>query len=105
LLELKRILSPQGTLVIVVPHPIRKMIKYSGFDYLASGLHAETWRKVTRHNYYRTLEEYFRLVKENGFNVEKLLEPKPQLNEPYQVTNDVSEHLYPHSLVLVLQPA
>jgi ubiquinone/menaquinone biosynthesis C-methylase UbiE len=104
LLELKRILKPHGTMVIVVPHPVRKMIKYANFDYFASGLHYETWEDVTRYNYYRTLEEYFRLIKESGLNIEKLLEPKPQLDEPYQVTNNVGEHLYPHSLILVLQP-
>ena len=105
LLELKRILKPHGTMIIVVQHPIRKMIKYANFDYFASGLHYETWGDVTRYNYYRTLEEYFRLIKASGLNIEKLLEPKPQLDEPYQVINNVSEHLYPHSLIFVLQPS
>ncbi|MCK5522786.1 MAG: methyltransferase domain-containing protein [Thiomargarita sp.] len=105
LLELKRILKPDGTMIVVVPHPIRKMIKYANFDYFASGLHYETWEEVTRYNYYRTLEEYFRLIKASGLNIEKLLEQKPQLDEPYQVTNNVSEHLYPHSLIFVLQAA
>jgi ubiquinone/menaquinone biosynthesis C-methylase UbiE len=103
LLELKRILKPDGTMIVVVPHPVRKMIKYAHFDYFASGLHYETWEEVTRYNYYRTLEEYFRLIKASGLTIEKLLEPKPQLDEPYQVTNNVSEHLYPHSLIFVLQ--
>jgi len=104
LFELKRILKPHGTMIVVVPHPVRKMIKYANFDYFASGVHDETWEDVTRYNYYRTLEEYFRLIKESGLHIEKLLEPKPQLDEPYQVTNNVSEHLYPHSLIFVLQP-
>jgi ubiquinone/menaquinone biosynthesis C-methylase UbiE len=104
LLELKRILKPHGTMIVVVPHPVRKMIKYANFDYFASGLHYETWENVTRYNYYRTLEEYFRLIKESGLSIEKLLEPKPQFDKPYQVTNNVSEHLYPHSLIFVLQP-
>jgi len=105
LLELKRILKPDGTMIVVVPHPIRKMIKYANFDYFASGLHYETWEDVKRYNYYRTLEEYFRLIKASGLNIEKLLEPKLQLDEPYQVINNVSEHLYPHSLIFVLQPS
>ncbi len=105
LLELKRILKQHGTMIIVVPHPVRKMIKYANFDYFSSGLHDETWEDVTRYNYYRTLEEYFRLIKASGLTIEKLLEPKPQLEEPYQVTNNVSEHLYPHALIFVLQPA
>ena len=103
LLELKRILKPDGTMIIVVPHPVRKIIKYADFDYFASGLHYETWGEVTRYNYYRTIEEYFCLINESGLNVKKLLEPKPQLDEPYPVTNNISEHLYPHSLVFVLQ--
>jgi len=103
LLELKRILKQDGSMIIVVPHPVRKMIKYANFDYFASGLHHETWGDVTRYNYYRTLEEYFSLIKASGLNIEKLLEPKPQLDEPYQVRNNVSEHLYPHSLIFFLQ--
>jgi len=85
LFELKRILKPHGTMVIVVPHPVRKMIKYANFDYFASGLHDETWEDVTRYNYYRTLEEYFRLIKASGLSIEKLLEPKPQLDKPLWV--------------------
>jgi ubiquinone/menaquinone biosynthesis C-methylase UbiE len=105
LLELKRILKHNGAIVLVVPHPVRKMIKYANFDYFASGLHYETWEEVIRYNYYRTIEEYFRLIKASGLNIEKLLEPTPQLDEPYPVTNNISEHLYPHSLIFVLQPA
>jgi len=105
LMELKRILKQDGAMIIVVPHPVRKMIKYANFDYFASGLHYETWEDVTRYNYYRTLEEYFRLIKASGLNIANLLEPKPQLDKPYQVINNVSEHLYPHSLVFVLQPS
>lgn len=103
LLELKRLLKPHGTMVIVVPHPVRKMIKYANFDYFASGLHNETWENVTRYNYYRTIEEYYRLIKASGLSVESLLEPKPQLDEPYQVINNVSEHMYPHALIFILQ--
>jgi ubiquinone/menaquinone biosynthesis C-methylase UbiE len=103
LLELKRILKQHGKMVIVVPHPVRKMIKYAHFDYFASGLHHETWENVTRYNYYRTIEEYFRLIKASGLSIEQLLEPKPQLDEPYQLVGGVSEHLYPHALIFVLQ--
>lgn len=103
LLALKRILKPQGSMVIVVPHPVRKMIKYAQFDYFASGLHEETWENVTRYNYYRTIEEYYHLIKESGFSIERLLEPKPELEQPYQVINNISEQLYPHALILVLQ--
>ncbi len=103
LLEIKRILKPHGTMIVVVPHPVRKMIKYAHFDYFSSGLHDETWENVTRYNYYRTLEEYFCLIKESGLHIEKLLEPKPQLDKPYQVINNIGEHLYPHALIFVLQ--
>ncbi|RKZ91865.1 MAG: hypothetical protein DRR19_06045 [Candidatus Parabeggiatoa sp. nov. 1] len=103
LFELKRILKPHGSMVMVVPHPVRKMIKYAHFDYFASGLHYETWENVTRYNYYRTIEEYYRLIKASGLSIESLLEPKPQLDKPYQVINNISEHLYPHALIFVLQ--
>ncbi len=43
LLELKRILKQDGTIIVVAPHPLRKMIKYSDFNYFASGLHYKTW--------------------------------------------------------------
>ncbi len=103
LLELKRIVKQRGIIVIVVPHPVRKMIKYANFNYFASGLHYETWKEVTRYNYYRTIEEYYQLIKESGLRVENILEPKPDLDKPYQIVNNISEELYPHALIFVLQ--
>jgi ubiquinone/menaquinone biosynthesis C-methylase UbiE len=103
LLELKRIIRKNGIMVIVVPHPVRKMIKYAGFDYFATGLHNETWGSVSRYNYYRTIEEYFNIIKQADLHLENLLEPKPVLEKPYKRVNHVNENLYPHSLILVLR--
>jgi len=103
LLELKRLLKKGGSMVIVVPHPVRKMIKYSNFNYFATGLHNETWEEIKRYNYYRTLEEYFNLIKQADLHIDNLLEPKPELDKPYQVVNHVNESLYPHNLLFVLK--
>lgn len=105
LLELKRILKQDGTMVIVVPHPVRKMVKYSDFNYFASGLHYETCEGVKRYNYYRTTEEYYGLIKESGLIAESILEPRPDLDKPYKVINNVREDLYPHVLIFVLKKA
>jgi SAM-dependent methyltransferase len=102
LLELKRIVRAGGVMVIVVPHPVRKMIKYANFDYFLSGLRTEICEGVERFNYYHTIEAYYNLIKASGLVIESILEPKPQLREPVQVVNHVREDLYPHALVFVL---
>lgn len=103
LAELKRITKPHGTILIVLHHPVRKMIKYADFDYFLSGLHTEICEGVERFNYYHTIEEYYELIMDSGLRIERILEPKPRLNEPVQVVNHVREDLYPHALVFVLQ--
>ena len=102
LLELKRIVRAGGVMVIVVPHPVRKMIKYANFDYFLSGLRTEICEGVERFNYYHTIEAYYNLIKASGLVIESILEPKPRLCEPYQVVNHVREDLYPHALIFVL---
>jgi len=102
LLELKRIVRTGGMMVIAVPHPVRKMIKYANFNYFLSGLRTEICEGVERFNYYHTIEEYYQLIKASGLVIESILEPKPRLREPYPVVNHVREDLYPHALVFVL---
>ncbi len=102
LLELKRILKPEGTMVILVPHPVQKMIKYSNFDYFASGLHYETHEGVERFNYYRTIEEYYQEFRQAGFIVNQLLEPKPVFEKPPEVVIVHVSELFPHELIFVL---
>lgn len=102
LLELKRLLRPGGKTVIAVHHPVRKMIKYANFDYFLSGLQYETCEGVRRFNYYRTIEEYYRLIRNSGLDIEEILEPRPRVEEPCKTVNHVREDLYPHALVFVL---
>ena len=102
LLAQKRILKEEGTMVIVVHHPIRKMIKYADFDYFKSGLQYETCRGVKRFNYYRTIEDYYQTIKDSGMSVQSIFEPRPQTSEPCPIVNNIREDLYPHALIFVL---
>jgi len=73
--ELTRVLKGRGELVIVVPHPVRKMVKYTG-DYFKDGKHWEKLGKMKIFGYYRTVEDYVSSIMKSGFAIKELREMK-----------------------------
>ena len=75
--EFKRVLKKTGFILMVVPHPTRKMIKYNKMNYFVRGKRFEVWRGNKRFNYYRLFEDYVNSIADAKLKIEKLLEPKP----------------------------
>jgi ubiquinone/menaquinone biosynthesis C-methylase UbiE len=75
--EFRRILKNKGFILLVVPHPLRKMIKYNKMNYFVKGKKWEVWRGTKRFNYYRLFEDYFYSFVNSKLKVIKLIEPKP----------------------------
>lgn len=113
--EFYRLLKNNGEVILVVPHPIRKMIKYNEFNYFLTGKQWETkkWpRKKLRYKrfgYYRTLEQYFNSIATSNFKIVKIIEPKPV--KPKVVKEELTVHgikfpetlWYPYTLILKLK--
>jgi ubiquinone/menaquinone biosynthesis C-methylase UbiE len=90
--EFKRILKKNGVLLIVVSHPIRKMIKYTK-NYFERGKHWEIHDGIKFFNYYWTMEDYINTLISQGFIITEMREPKLKF-ENYK------ENFYPHYLIL-----
>ncbi|MEM5772983.1 MAG: methyltransferase domain-containing protein, partial [Candidatus Aenigmatarchaeota archaeon] len=80
--EFRRILKKDGEVFIVVPHPVRKMIKYTS-NYFESGKHWENYKGIKWFNYYRTLEEYINTAISCGFKIKGIYEPKPAIRDKF----------------------
>lgn len=98
--EFRRILKENGFIILVAPHPVRKMIKYSNMNYFVKGKIWEIWRGIKRFNYYRLFEDYFDSIDSSKLKVVKLLEPKP-IKETRKTPN--SEINHPHFLIFKLR--
>ena len=97
--EFKRVLKEQGFIILVVPHPVRKMVKYNNGNYFVKGKQYENWKGIERFNYYRLFEDYFEAFISCQLKVTQLLEPKP-IKEAEETPD--SEINYPHFLVFKL---
>ena len=97
--ELNRILKKSGFILIVVPHPIRKMITYNKGNYFVKGKKWENWEGIERFNYYRLIEDYINEFVRSNFKIIALSEPKP-----LKLNNKVSEKQlrHPHFLIFKL---
>ncbi|MCW1907874.1 MAG: class I SAM-dependent methyltransferase [Candidatus Saccharibacteria bacterium] len=92
----KRVLKDNGQIIIAVPHPVIKMMRYnSKKDYFLRGKQYETWQGIKRFNYYRLFEDYVDAFTKAGLAITKLLEPKPATNHEEKVQ-------YPHFAVFKL---
>lgn len=74
--EFKRILKENGELYIIVPHPIRKMVKYTK-NYFRGGKYWEDLGKMKVFNYHRTMEEYINTLASERFFINEIRETKP----------------------------
>lgn len=97
--EFRRILKRKGIMILVVPHPIRKMVKYNKMNYFVKGKKWEDSKGIKRFNYYRLFEDYFDSFVNSKLKVIKIIEPKP-VKENKKTSN--SEVSYPHFLIFKL---
>jgi len=97
--EFRRILKREGFIVLAVPHPTRKMLKYNKMNYFIKGKKLEVWRGIRRFNYYRLFEDYFDNFISSKLKVVKLIEPKP-VKENERTPNLEVNH--PHFLIFKL---
>lgn len=88
--EFKRLLKKDGEVYIVIPHPIRKMMKYTN-DYFETGRHWQNHGEMSFFNYYRTVEEYINTLTSEGFSIKEIREPKPI---------KTSDNFFPHYLII-----
>lgn len=85
--EFWRILKNRGKVLIVIPHPIKKMIEYTK-NYFERGLHWERHGEIKYFNYYWTLEDYFNAILP-FFRIEEMRE-----------IGSFEEKNYPHFLLI-----
>lgn len=85
--EFCRILKNRGKVLIVIPHPIKKMIEYTK-NYFERGLHWERHGEIKYFNYYWTLEDYFNAILP-FFRIEEMRE-----------IGSFEEKNYPHFLLI-----
>lgn len=96
--EMTRVLKDDGRLFIVVPHPIYKLLKYSG-DYFSKGPHEEEGLGITRVNYYYSFSDYINALIDNDFTIEQVIETKRD-NSPKQYSGIAKENI-PHDFIIL----
>ena len=99
LINWKKVLQQGGHCLIAVPHPVRKMMRYSQGKYFVKGRQCEVWKGVERFGYYRLFEDYIRAFYAAGLTLIDMQEPEPVKEN--EMTQD-SEVAYPHFLLFVL---
>jgi len=85
-----QILKPDGELFIVLPHPVRKMTKYTN-NYFERGKRWEEHEGMKWFNYYRTMENYFNALITENFVIQEIKEIEPIAKE---------EIIYPIFLII-----
>jgi len=75
--ELRRVLRPEGALVLSRQHPTGDWLRHGGSYFHARVVH-ETWSRGWQVRYWLTpLEQTCEELREAGFLIERLLEPRP----------------------------
>jgi SAM-dependent methyltransferase len=75
--ELRRVLSPDGVLVMSRQHPTGDWLRHGG-DYFQARVIEETWSRGWQVRYWLTpLEQTCEELRAAGFLIERLLEPRP----------------------------
>jgi SAM-dependent methyltransferase len=94
--ELHRVLKPGGSLVFSVHHPATAIALEGAAEYFATELVVDRWTVAGREHvvrfWRRPLTDMFRALTDNGFAVERLVEPYP-LPECRERFPDVWEQL------------
>lgn len=97
--EFKRVLKSDGCIMLLEPHPVRKMVKYNNSNYFVKGRQKEVWRGIERFGYYRLFEDYVDACVNSGLKIVELKEPKP-IKENSETPDAEVNH--PHFLMLRL---
>jgi ubiquinone/menaquinone biosynthesis C-methylase UbiE len=90
--EFKRILKPQGEILIIIPNPMRRMIKFT-HNYFRNDRVWFTHRKIRYFNYCHKTEDYINSLSQNGFVIEKISEPKLEIR-------NFKDNFYPWHLLI-----
>lgn len=79
--EFHRVLKPSGSLVVSIEHPFFEHLYFKSDNYFEVEAVQATWsgfgKDVEVNSYRRPLHECLRPLTENGFYIDKLVEPKP----------------------------
>ena len=100
--EFRRVLKDDGMIIIAVPHPVRRMMKYNNFCYFVKGKKYDTWKGVTRFGYNRLFEDYIDAFVKSGLKLIQLVEPKPIKESLDTLDQEIN---YPHFLLFKLMKA
>lgn len=81
--EFNRVLKPGGTLIISVGHPFFDYNLYQSKEYFQVEPVKYTWtgfdKPIEINSFRRSLSDCFAPINENGFYIDKVLEPKPTI--------------------------
>ncbi len=98
--EFKRVTKKEGAIILAVPHPVRKMMKYNANNsYFVKGRQEAVWKGVKRFGYNRLFEDYIEAFRQAGLVLHRLMEPQP-VKETLDTPD--SEIAYPHFLLFEL---
>jgi len=75
--EFKRILKEKGEILIVVPHPIREMMKFTK-NYFYKGKYWKILNGIKIFSYFWKVEDYINVFTSEGFIVKEVRELKPK---------------------------
>jgi hypothetical protein len=99
--EFQRVLQPGGTILLAVPHPVRKMMKYNAnSNYFVKGRQTEVWKGIQRFGYNRLFEDYVDAFVQAKMVLQRLTEPKPIKETPQTADSEIN---YPHFLLFELK--
>jgi ubiquinone/menaquinone biosynthesis C-methylase UbiE len=95
-----------GSLLVLVPHPVRNMGMHNPPDYFSTGLHEENWRVGRIFKYYFPLCDYINALTENGFRILRMVEPVPPKEKVTFYDAGIvfpKETRYPQALAILCQ--
>lgn len=95
--EWSRVLKDDAPLLLIVPHPLYKFVRYSR-DYFVQGEQWEQGLGIRRFNYYHTFANYINALINSGFIIEQIQEP--QRAEDSNEYFGIESNNIPHDLVI-----
>jgi len=99
--EFRRVLKDAGRIILIVPHPIRKMMKYNeNGNYFVKGKRTEVWKGIQRFGYHRLFEDYVEAFAKTNLMLQRLFEHKPLKETPETPDSEIN---YPHFLLFELR--